>query len=143
MVAHVLYQEGGSSIGPQAMRNIAYVIRNRVGVPEFASTILGVISQGNGDHFNAWYAPSARESGFYWKTALEIADSLLAGTSLGASPKMTSKTRYFVSCGDRQKETPGDSNHVHYDEGGGRAQYYYEHLPNPLTCVAVTTTPKP
>jgi len=144
MVAHVLYQEGGSSIGPQAMRNIALVIRNRVGVPEFAPTILGVISQGNGDHFNAWRAPSARESGFYWNEALGIADSLLAGGPLGASSKMTSKTRYFWSCSDVQPHKPGDTNYVHFDRNPGvAAQYYYEHQPNPRTCVLVTPTPGP
>ncbi|MDF0668877.1 MAG: hypothetical protein P0119_22730, partial [Nitrospira sp.] len=54
MVAHVLYEEGGSIMGDPIMRNISQVIRNRIGDRQFAPDILGVISQGNGTHFNGW-----------------------------------------------------------------------------------------
>jgi len=52
MVAHVLLQEGGTTIGIPGMQNIAQVIRNRINDTSGhfpATTAIGIVSQGNGD----------------------------------------------------------------------------------------------
>lgn len=137
MIAHVLLQEGGTTIGEQGMRNIAQVVRNRISDTSGhfpAANAIGIVSQGNGNAFNGWRAPSARERAYYWQTALNLANSLISGQdSFGASSGVE-QCLFFQSCNDPdypvQPEVPADKNWIHYDVGGGRAQYYYQSLPN-------------
>lgn len=142
MVAHVLLQEGGTTIGIPGMRNIAQVIRNRINDTSGhfpATTAIGIVSQGNGDAFNGWRAPSVQEGHAYWQNALSLADSLISGQgSLGGHEKVVNSL-FFLSCS--ADEVPVDSSYIHSDIGGGRSQHYFDTLFTSRQCVAITTTP--
>jgi hypothetical protein len=144
MVAHVVLQEGGTTIGLQGMYNIAQVIRNRINDTsgEFPyDTATGIVSQDNGGAFNAWKSPSAREGAYYWSQALTIADSLISGDSTFAHDPGVENCLFFQSCyaSDHPKtpEVPRDKNWEAKDSGGGRAQYYYKSYPD-YGCIPTT-----
>jgi hypothetical protein len=142
MVAHVVLQEGGTTIGLQGMRNIAQVIRNRINdmSGHFPyDTAMGIVSQGNGSAFNGWSAPSAREGAYYWPQALDIANSLISGTGTFAHSPGVENCLYFLSC--RENEVAEDSSYKYRDAGGGRSQHYFETLFTSRACVAITPTP--
>lgn len=136
MIAHVLLQEGGSCLGVQCMHNIAHVIRNRINDQSGhfpSATAIGIVSQGNGNAFNAWRAASSREKagGNLWNQALQLSSSLMTGGSIGnASPGISEKTVFFQSCTPANYvpvETE-DNKYVAADVGAC-AQFYYDALP--------------
>ncbi len=118
------------------MRNIAHVIRNRSNDTSghFPSTAaIGIVSQGNGNAFNAWRAASARQGagGGLWEYALELATALMNGGSIGsASSGMSEQTVFFQSCFpvDHTPVETEANKHVAADTGAC-AQYYYNALP--------------
>lgn len=136
MVAHVVLQEGGTTLGRQGMHNIAQIIRNRIndqsGLFPY-DTAVGIVSQGNGGAFNAWRAPSAREGSFLWSTALELSSLLISGEGAFDHAPGVKNCLYFLSCKD--KEVAKDDSYKHRDVGGGRSQHYFETLFTSTTCV--------
>jgi hypothetical protein len=143
MVAHVLLQEGGTTLGLQGMLNIAQVVRNRINSSNFPNEAIGVVSQGNGAQFNGWRASSVRDGSNQWDNAMSLADMLLTGEgTFAASSGITEKTLYFQSCDASQVPSDSDTEPVHEDAGGGRIQYYYDEAPD-FGCIEPTPTSSP
>ncbi len=140
MVAHVLLQEGGTTLGLQGMLNIAQVIRNRVNSSSFPNDAVGVVSDGNGGQFNAWRAPSIRDGSTQWNNAMSLADMLLTGEgTFATSSGISENTLYFQSCDITQVPLDTNIKPVHEDTGGGRIQYYYDSAPS-FGCIVPTPT---
>ncbi|MCP4370253.1 MAG: hypothetical protein GY797_19385 [Deltaproteobacteria bacterium] len=142
IAAHVLIGEGGSSIGVDAMKNIAQIIRNRADAnsSEFGGgSIIDVVSHPGG--FDA-YEETVDRNSRRWDDALGIARQLLAGdTEFGANTDVKDKdAKFFSSCDNRPFVERLDETYVHADFSNGergsgdRAQFYYTNLSSPGGC---------